>query len=83
MEQKIFTTKEAAEHITAAVLPSNAKPLTPRSVARMAKLGRIDGAYMAQGDWCIPQDALNTFIEKTLATKGRPPRKNKRQSKDI
>lgn len=78
MEQKIFTTQEAAEYITAKVLPSNAKPLTPRSVARMAKLGRIDGAYMAQGDWCIPQDALDTFVSATLATKGRPPRKNKK-----
>ena len=78
MEQKIFTTREAAEYITAKVLPSNAKPLTPRSVARMAKLGRIDGAYMAQGDWCIPSSSLDEFVEKTLTTKGRPPRKSKK-----
>lgn len=78
MEPKFFTTKEAAEYITQKVLPSSAKPLTPRSVARMAKLGRIDGAYMVQGDWCIPQDALDAFVEKTLNTKGRPPRKNKK-----
>jgi hypothetical protein len=77
MEQKIFTTREAAEYITAKVLPSASKPLTPRSVARMCKLGRVDGAYMAQGDWCVPQNALDTFVEKTLATKGRPPRKRK------
>lgn len=80
MEQKIFTTREAAEYITSKVLPSASKPLTPRSVARMAKLGRIDGAYMAQGDWCVPQDALDTFVEKTLATKGRPPRKSKKDT---
>lgn len=80
MEKKIFITKEAAQYITDHVLPTNAKPLTPRSVARMAKLGRIAGAYMAQGDWCIPQESLDAFVGKTLATRGRPPRIKKEET---
>lgn len=76
----IHTAKEVAEIVTSRILPSSAKPLTERSIARLCKLGRIPGAYMAQGDWCIPADAMENFIVATLNNNnGRPPRTRKKK----
>lgn len=76
----IHTAKEVAEIVTSRILPSSAKPLSERSIARLCKLGRIAGAYMAQGDWCIPSDAMENFIQTTLSNNnGRPPRTRRKK----
>lgn len=60
----LFTTREAADEINKAeIMPSSAKPLNQRGVARLCKLGHMVGAYLVQGDWCIPQTAINSFID--------------------
>lgn len=80
----VYTAKEVAEIVTARLLPSSAKPLTVRSVARLCKLNRIPGAYMAQSDWCIPSDALEKFIDDTLNNKdGRPPRTRRKKKEAV
>lgn len=77
----IHTAKEVAEIVTERLLPSSAKPLTERSVARLCKLNRIPGAYMSLGDWCIPATAMEQFIDDTLNNKnGRPPRTRKKKA---
>lgn len=75
----LFTTREVAEQIAEAkILPNAAKPLSQRSIARLCKRGRLPGAYLVQGDWCIPQEAVTAFIDQTRGdTHGRPPRKKK------
>ena len=76
---QLFTTREAADVIAKAnILPTGAKPLTQRSVARLCKGGSLPGAYLVQGDWCVPQTAIDAYIEATRSdTTGRPPRKKK------
>ncbi len=79
MEQTLYTTREAADIIANAnILPSAAKPLSQRSVARLCKRGVLVGAYLVQGDWCVPQSAIDSYIATVRGdTKGRPPRKKK------
>ena len=79
METKLYTTAEAADVIAKAnILPGAAKPLSQRSVARLCKRGSLPGAYLVQGDWCVPQSAIDGYIATTRGdTKGRPPRVKK------
>ncbi len=79
----LYTTREVANIIAKAkILPSAAKPLSQRSVARLCKRGKLPGAYLVQGDWCIPDTAVNTFIKHTKGdTNGRPPRSKQSKKK--
>ena len=76
----IYNTHEVAEIISKRILPSNAKPLSHRSVARICKAGGFEGAYMAQGDWCITDEAVEVFIAHALSSRsGRNLKKNNKE----
>ncbi len=79
MTTPLYTTREAADVIAKAnILPSGAKPLSQRSVARLCKRGVLVGAYLVQGDWCVPHTAIDAYIASVRGdTKGRPPRLKK------
>lgn len=77
----VHTAKEVAEMLNVRLLPASAKPLTERSIARLCKLGKLPGAYMALGDWCIPVDGVEHFIEETRGnTNGRPRKMRNKKS---
>lgn len=79
MESALFTTREAADLIAkAGIFPGAVKSLSQRSVARLCKRGNLPGAYIVQGDWCVPQTAIDSYIESVKGhTNGRPPRVKK------
>jgi hypothetical protein len=79
METTIFNTAAAAEYITKHLLPAAAKPLTTRSVARFASLGKIPGAYMMKGEWCFSLQSMENYVQSVLGAKGRAPYRKRKQ----
>ncbi len=77
----LYTTAEAADVIAKAGILPGATSLTQRSVARLCKRGSLPGAYLVQGDWCVPQTAIDRYARAVRKdTKGRPPRIKKQES---
>lgn len=68
--ETIYSLKEVANILTKRILPTSAKALNERSIARMCKLGRFPRAYLAQGDWCVYEKDLEEFIQATLQNNG-------------
>lgn len=66
MAKDILSTVEAAKLVSERLLPASVPPRTSRSISRLCKEGKIEGAYRAYGDWCIPLKGLEKFMRESV-----------------